>query len=179
MDSGREVVVERPKSRVPELVSAYDRVALVLQGGGALGAYQAGVYHALSEAGCEPNWLSGVSIGAINASIIAGNKPEDRLARLPGGGEVDRSRVAQEAAVLADRVDVTEEIVRLSSHLPALAGALRQRGPTGKRIEFLLQEIHRELNTTGSKAGDMVIAELVLSAKAEVEKLREQVQNVE
>src|SRR5215469_6311545 len=82
MDTGREVVMPRPKSRVPELVSAYDRVALVLQGGGALGAYQAGVYHALSEQGCEPNWLSGVSIGAINASIIAGNKPEDRLSRL-------------------------------------------------------------------------------------------------
>ena len=60
----------------------YERVALVFQGGGALGAYQAGVYHALSEAGCEPNWVSGVSIGAINASIIAGNKPENRLAKL-------------------------------------------------------------------------------------------------
>jgi uncharacterized protein (TIGR00255 family) len=104
---------------------------------------------------------------------------EERLGRMPGAADVDPSRVAQEAAVLADRVDVTEEIVRLSSHLPALAAALRQRGPTGKRIEFLLQEIHRELNTTGSKAGDMVIAELVLGAKAEVEKLREQVQNVE
>ncbi|HXP76459.1 MAG TPA: patatin-like phospholipase family protein [Stellaceae bacterium] len=81
MDSGREAAT-RPKAKVRDLVAGYDRVALVLQGGGALGAYQAGVYHALSEAGCEPNWLSGVSIGAINASIIAGNKPEDRLARL-------------------------------------------------------------------------------------------------
>ncbi len=64
------------------LFASYDRIALVFQGGGALGAYQAGVYHALSEAGCEPNWLSGVSIGAINAAIIAGNRPADRLARL-------------------------------------------------------------------------------------------------
>ena len=70
------------KDRVRDLVGGYDRVALVLQGRGALGAYQAGLYHALSEAECEPNWLSGVSIGAINASIIAGNKPEDRLVRL-------------------------------------------------------------------------------------------------
>src|SRR5271167_4752763 len=58
------------------------RVALVLQGGGALGAYQAGVYQALHEAGLEPDWVSGVSIGAINAAIIAGNPPERRLARL-------------------------------------------------------------------------------------------------
>jgi uncharacterized protein (TIGR00255 family) len=104
---------------------------------------------------------------------------EERLARLPGGGDVDPARVAQEAAVLADRTDVTEEMVRLESHLPALAETIGQRGSVGKRVEFLLQEIHRELNTTGAKAGDLVIAELVLGAKAEVEKLREQVQNVE
>src|SRR5580658_10953560 len=58
------------------------RVALVLQGGGALGAYQVGVYQALHEAGLEPDWVSGVSIGAINAAIVAGNPPERRLARL-------------------------------------------------------------------------------------------------
>ena len=104
---------------------------------------------------------------------------EERLARLPYGGEVDPGRVAQEAAALADRSDITEEMVRMESHLRALAAALRRRGPVGKRIEFLLQEVHRELNTTGAKAGDLVIAELVLGAKGEVEKLREQVQNVE
>jgi NTE family protein len=70
------------RERLRETVRSYDRVGLVFQGGGALGAYQAGVYHALSEAGCEPNWMSGVSIGAINASILAGNRPEDRLDRL-------------------------------------------------------------------------------------------------
>src|SRR5689334_18130388 len=59
-----------------------DRVALVLQGGGALGAYQAGVYQALHEANIQPDWVSGVSIGAINSAIIAGNKPEDRLAKM-------------------------------------------------------------------------------------------------
>jgi NTE family protein len=70
------------RASLAELFAAYQRVALVFQGGGALGAYQAGVYEALSEAGCAPNWLSGVSIGAVNASIIAGNRPEDRLDRL-------------------------------------------------------------------------------------------------
>ncbi|MBS0282418.1 MAG: patatin-like phospholipase family protein, partial [Proteobacteria bacterium] len=58
------------------------RIALVLQGGGALGAYQVGVYEAMHEAGLEPDWVSGVSIGAVNAAIIAGNKPENRLDRL-------------------------------------------------------------------------------------------------
>lgn len=67
---------------IPEIATQYDRVALVFQGGGALGAYQAGVYEALADAGCEPAWLSGVSIGAINAAIIAGNEPSRRLQRL-------------------------------------------------------------------------------------------------
>jgi uncharacterized protein (TIGR00255 family) len=104
---------------------------------------------------------------------------DDRLARAIGGADVDPARVAQEVAVLADRSDVTEEIVRLASHLGALAAALREPGPVGKRIEFLLQEIHRELNTTGSKADDTDITTLVLTGKGELEKLREQVQNVE
>jgi NTE family protein len=60
----------------------YAQTALVFQGGGALGAYQAGVYQALAEAGCAPDWLSGISIGAINAAIIAGNEPDMRLPRL-------------------------------------------------------------------------------------------------
>ncbi len=67
---------------ISEIAAQYDRVALVFQGGGALGAYQAGVYEALAEAGCEPTWLSGVSIGAVNAAIIAGNEPGRRLQRL-------------------------------------------------------------------------------------------------
>lgn len=67
---------------IAEIASRYDRVALVLQGGGALGVYQVGVYQALSEAGAEPDWISGVSIGAVNAAIIAGNPPETRMDRL-------------------------------------------------------------------------------------------------
>jgi uncharacterized protein (TIGR00255 family) len=104
---------------------------------------------------------------------------EERFLRLLGGAQVDPARIAQEVAVLADRSDVTEELVRLEAHLAALAAALNERGPVGKRIEFLLQEVHRELNTTGAKAGDREVGELVLAAKGEVEKLREQVQNVE
>ena len=78
-------VVRKRKSESPDIadmLKEYESVALVLQGGGALGAYQAGVFQALKEAGIEANWLSGVSIGAINATIIAGNKPGDQLDRL-------------------------------------------------------------------------------------------------
>ena len=64
------------------LLAEYQSIALVLQGGGALGSYQAGVFEALSEAGIQPTWVSGVSIGAINAAIISGNKPENQVARL-------------------------------------------------------------------------------------------------
>ena len=73
-ESSRTIRVARPEG--------CDRIALILQGGGALGAYQAGVYQAMHEAGVEPDWVTGVSIGAINCAIIAGNRPERRLERL-------------------------------------------------------------------------------------------------
>ncbi len=76
-----------------------ERVALVLQGGGALGAYQAGVYQAMHQAGLEPDWVSGVSIGAINAAIIAGNPPERRLDRLREGS--GRTSLAQGLGIYA------------------------------------------------------------------------------
>jgi uncharacterized protein (TIGR00255 family) len=104
---------------------------------------------------------------------------EERLVRLVGAADLDRGRVAQEVAALAERSDVTEELVRLEAHLAALAAALAAAGAVGKRIEFLLQEIQRELNTTSAKAGDPRIVDLALVAKGEVERLREQVQNVE
>ena len=76
------MVTRKRSSIAQEKISQYPRVALVLQGGGALGAYQAGVYEGLHEAGVNPNWVAGISIGALNCAIIAGNKPEDRVAKL-------------------------------------------------------------------------------------------------
>src|SRR5262249_60476773 len=102
-----------------------------------------------------------------------------RVGRPISGGAVEAGRLSQELAAVADRGDVTEELVRLESHLAALAAALRGNAAAGKRVEFLLQEILRELNTTGAKAADTQTAAWVLEAKGEVEKLREQVQNVE
>jgi uncharacterized protein (TIGR00255 family) len=104
---------------------------------------------------------------------------EKRIRDLLGREVIEPARLAQEAAMLADRADVTEELVRLESHLGALHDLLSQAGSIGKRIDFVLQEVHREINTIGSKSADIDVTNLVLDAKAEVEKLREQVQNVE
>jgi uncharacterized protein (TIGR00255 family) len=104
---------------------------------------------------------------------------ERRLATLLTQHQLDPARVAQEAALLADRCDVTEELVRIESHLASLRDLLAAPGQVGKRIEFLLQEIGREFSTVGAKANDLEMTRLTLDAKAEVEKLREQVQNVE
>lgn len=93
--------------------------------------------------------------------------------------DLDPGRLAQEVAYLADRSDVSEEMVRLRSHLSQFREALDATTDIGKMLDFLLQEINREANTTLSKATDMRVKEAALAIKAEAEKLREQVQNVE
>ena len=93
--------------------------------------------------------------------------------------ELDQARMAQEIAYLADRSDVSEEMVRLKSHLQQFREALDSTNETGKMLDFLLQELNREANTTLSKSTELTIKEAALGIKAEVEKLREQVQNVE
>ena len=93
--------------------------------------------------------------------------------------ELDPARLAQEVAYLSDRSDVSEEMVRLRSHLSQFSDALNSPSETGKMLDFLLQELNREANTTLSKSTDLAIKEAALAIKAEVEKLREQVQNVE
>lgn len=93
--------------------------------------------------------------------------------------EIDPTRLAQEVAYLSDRSDVSEEMLRLRSHLAQFGEALNSPGETGKMLDFLLQELNREANTTLSKSTDLSIKEAALAIKAEVEKIREQVQNVE
>ncbi len=101
------------------------------------------------------------------------------LARDGQSIELDAGRLAQEVAFLADRSDISEEIVRLRSHLVQFGETVVASGETGKRLDFLLQELNREANTVLSKSTDLSIKEAGLVIKAEVEKLREQVQNVE
>lgn len=102
-----------------------------------------------------------------------------RIAQLSGTGPLDPNRLAQELALYADRCDVTEELTRLGSHLGQFEAALASREPVGRTLDFLLQEMGREINTVGSKANDADIAGHVVRLKSEMEKIREQVQNIE
>jgi len=104
---------------------------------------------------------------------------KEKIARLGADTAVDEGRLAQEIAFFADRSDITEELVRIESHLEQFRGYLPRDEALGRRLDFLLQEINREVNTIGSKASDAVISATVVEMKAELEKLREQVQNVE
>jgi uncharacterized protein (TIGR00255 family) len=104
---------------------------------------------------------------------------KERVTSLLGEATLDEARLAQEVALLADRGDVTEELVRFNSHLAQVRDAFRQEEPVGRKLDFLMQELNREVNTIGSKANDSEIAALVVEMKAELEKIREQVQNIE
>ena len=93
--------------------------------------------------------------------------------------ELDETRLAQEVAFFAEKSDITEEVVRLQSHIQQFRDLLEASGPRGRQLEFLLQEMHREVNTIGSKANDLEIAQKVIQMKTELERFREQIQNVE
>jgi len=103
----------------------------------------------------------------------------ERLRQLLGENPLDETRLLQEVAIMADRSDISEEIVRFMSHLQQFDEALTSGEPVGRKMDFLLQEMNREVNTIGSKANDTLLAARVVELKAELEKIREQVQNVE
>ncbi len=103
----------------------------------------------------------------------------DRVAEMSEGMGIDSSRLNQEVAYFADRSDISEEVVRTDSHLRQFGQMLESDGPVGRKMDFLLQEIHREVNTISAKANDVVISQKVVEIKAELEKMREQIQNIE
>ena len=102
-----------------------------------------------------------------------------RMQEVLQSATVDEQRILTEAAVYADKVAVDEETVRLRSHVSQLRNMLASDEPMGRKMDFLIQEVNRESNTIGSKCSDVEIAQVVVNLKAEVEKMREQVQNVE
>ncbi len=106
------------------------------------------------------------------------NRLESKLAQMLSEG-VDPQRLAQEVALMADRCAIDEEILRLGSHIDQMRQYLVTKGEIGKKMDFLVQEMNREANTIGSKASDAMIAQMVVDLKSEIEKLREQIQNVE
>ncbi len=119
---------------------------------------------------------------AVRAPVVVEEyrvKLNDRIATLLGNVEVDRARLATEVALFADKASIDEEITRLHSHLTQLRSLLVDPEPAGRKLDFVVQEMNREFNTIGSKANDGELTRLVLTGKAEIEKIREQVQNIE
>jgi uncharacterized protein (TIGR00255 family) len=102
-----------------------------------------------------------------------------RIAELTRGGPLDPARLVQEVALFADRTDVAEELTRLASHLEQARALIASDVPAGRKLEFLVQEVNREINTIGSKSQHSGIASQVVDLKAELERVREQIQNVE
>lgn len=102
----------------------------------------------------------------------------EKISELLDGEALDETRLIQEVAFLAERADVTEEIVRCKSHFTQLSSYMNQEEPVGKRINFLIQEIGREVNTIGSKSPQPAVTNHVIEIKGELEKIREQVQNI-
>lgn len=103
----------------------------------------------------------------------------DKIKETLNGKEIDESRILTEVAIYADKVAVNEETVRLGSHFEELGKILSDDAPAGRRLDFLIQEINREVNTIGSKASDIEIAKIIVTLKGELEKMREQIQNIE
>ena len=104
---------------------------------------------------------------------------EEKMREVLESKSIDESRILTEAAIFADKVAVDEETVRLRSHLEQMDEMLRGNGGIGRKLDFLLQEMNREANTTGSKCSDVKVARIVVDIKAELEKIREQTQNIE
>jgi uncharacterized protein (TIGR00255 family) len=123
-----------------------------------------------------------IQVGAAGLPERFARRLEERLAALRGQPGFEPGRLAQEAALMAERLDVSEEITRLGTHLDHLReiiGAPATAGAVGRKLDFVIQEVGREINTIGSKAQDAPIAALVIDGKVELEKIREQAQNIE
>ena len=130
----------------------------------------------------------GATIEGLVAQVEAGNaqtvvdyrhRLENKLREVLSSTNIDESRILTEAAIFADKVAVDEETVRLRSHLQQMYGMLQSGGAVGRKLDFLLQEMNREANTIGSKCTDVRLARIVVEIKAELEKIREQTQNIE
>ncbi|MBU4603266.1 MAG: DUF1732 domain-containing protein, partial [Proteobacteria bacterium] len=118
---------------------------------------------------------------ARSPQVVAGyqERLRERIAFLTGDTEPDPQRLAMEVAVIADKADITEEAVRAASHLEQFKQFLASSEPVGRKLDFLMQELNREANTMGSKTPDAEAGQTIVELKAELERIREQIQNVE
>jgi uncharacterized protein (TIGR00255 family) len=121
-----------------------------------------------------------IRAGAIGLLEAYQQRLKERISALTGDiVEIDPGRIAQEASILADRSDISEEIIRVESHLKQFRHIMKSDEPAGRKLNFMLQELHREFNTMGSKIGNAEISHRIVDVKSELEKIREQIQNVE
>ena len=123
--------------------------------------------------------VSRVEAGNAQTVVDYRTRLENKLKEVLANTAIDESRILTEAAIFADKVAVDEETVRLRSHLKQMETMLSAGGAVGRKLDFLLQEMNREANTIGSKCSDVVLARIVVDIKAELEKIREQTQNIE
>lgn len=123
--------------------------------------------------------LEGIAGRAPQVVLDYQKRLTDRVRELTGGMVVDEARLLQEVAIMAEKSDITEEIVRFRSHIDQFTELLAGSDAAGRKIDFLIQEMGREINTIGSKSGDAGISRSVIEIKSELAKLREQVQNIE
>jgi uncharacterized protein (TIGR00255 family) len=123
--------------------------------------------------------VTSIDEAAREVPVRFARRLKERLVSLHDAPGFDAGRVAQEIALMAERLDVSEELVRLRAHLEQLGLLTRSTTPVGRKLDFVLQEASREVNTIGSKAQDAAIGALVIDCKAELEKIREQAQNIE
>ena len=166
-EEDEEVLLSAARAAIAQLVAGREKE------GASLAAIMEEKLHGVGEAVARLDTLR----GPVREELAAGL--QRRLAELLGNQSLDESRVAQEVALLVDRSDVSEEIDRLRSHLEHFRAVTREAGASGKRLDFLTQEIFRELNTLGAKCRNAEMTRAVLDAKVLCEQIREQVQNVE
>ena len=120
--------------------------------------------------------ISKESTGLIEEYVV---KLEERIKELLKTDVIDKSRLAQEVVIYADKCSVEEELTRLKSHIHQFLNIIEEEKPIGKKLDFLIQEMNREINTTGSKSASLNITNMVIEAKTKVEDIREQIQNIE
>ena len=120
--------------------------------------------------------ISELSTGLIEEYVV---KLEERIKEILKTDIIDKSRIAQEVVIYADKTSIEEEITRLKSHIIQFRNLLKEEEPVGKKIDFLIQEMNRETNTIGSKANNLDIVNGVIDIKTELENIREQIQNIE
>ena len=124
-------------------------------------------------------YVAQVEAGNAQTMVDYRTKLYNKIKEVLAGSAIDESRILTEAAIFADKVAVDEETVRLRSHLEQMNQMLTAGGAMGRKLDFLLQEMNREANTIGSKCTDVRLARIVVDIKAELEKIREQTQNIE